>query len=92
MALHTITGVWVPVKCIAVQNSAPFDVVVYNVSSQAIDKGMGMISDCLRELNECLENDSWPGISGVEIDLELPAWAADAEEDELTIGGKVVNI
>lgn len=92
MALHTITGVWIPVKCVAAQNALPFDVVAYNISTQALDKGIGMVADCLSTLAQCRESDTWSGISDDEIDLELPAWAADAEEDELIIGTQKVMV
>lgn len=85
MGLHILTGVWVPAKCIAAQNCEPFDVVPYNISSAAMDKGASMVLDCLHTLKTCIESDTWPGISDDEVELDLPSWAYDYEEEEITV-------
>lgn len=81
IALHSVFGVWIPVKCIAVQNNAPFDTVVFNVSTHTVDVGMKLVMESLTKLKECRESGDWPGISSDEVDLELPAWAVDEEEE-----------
>jgi len=76
---------------ITVEQSAPWDVVVYTVPDTVIDLGRQLYRSLLRRLVECTERDEWPGIAEQEIELMLPAWASVGDDvPSITLGGEVV--
>ena len=95
-AVYVATGEWLPFKIIVVEKAQPFDVAVYAVSDSLISEGAERISKSLATLHECMEADTWPGVSqGKELELELPAWAktnSDEFVDSLIIAGEEVSL
>ncbi len=85
-----------PVFIVAVQNEAPFDVVVYRVPDEALAAGRAKYRGLLDTLAECIANDSWPGVAPDEIvSLDLPSYALNTNSGEgepLTIGGVPIAI
>ena len=75
---------------IAVQSQPPYDVAVYQMTDEAMDAGRNLYRSLLDRLAECMETDTWPGVAGEVVDVELPPWAAGSETDNapaLTMGG-----
>jgi hypothetical protein len=74
-----------PVKIVAAQNVAPFDVVVYDVGEDVIIHGERMVEAALDTLAECRETGQWPGLApDEEMVLRLPMWAV-GDEDEWSV-------
>ena len=76
---------------IAVQSQPPYDVAVYQMTDEAMDAGRALYRGLLDRLAECMATDTWPGVAGEVVDVELPPWAAGTETDNapaLTMGGK----
>ena len=79
-----------PPSIIAVQSQPPYDVAVYQMTDEAMDAGRNLYRGLLDRLAECMETDTWPGVAGEVVDVELPPWAAGSETDNapaLTMGG-----
>ncbi len=73
-----------PAYVIAVEQSAPFDVVVFIWAESALAVGDADVSEYLRRVKACRESGYWPGrYNGVQ-ELNLPAWM---EQDAETFGG-----
>lgn len=81
-----------PVKIIAAQNVAPFDVVVYDLGDEILDHGREQFEMAMIKLAHCLETNAWPGIAPLEeMSLTLPAWASPSLADEpLTMDGAAI--
>lgn len=79
-----------PPALVAVETSAPFDVVVFRPSADDLRRADEEIDALLRRYVECVEANEWPGIAETdELDLVMPAWAFDTNEPEpvVTFGG-----
>jgi hypothetical protein len=64
-----------PVYIIAVENSGPFDVMVYEVDDDVLAWGDEIVGSLLHQLKVCRKRRSWPGRdSGVQ-ELQYPSWA-----------------
>ena len=76
------------VPCIiAVENVAPYDVMVVEFNSAAIAAGRKIYRECLDRLLVCRETDTWPGVAGGErVSAELPEWMKPAQP-AITMGG-----
>lgn len=66
-----------PPLVIAVEKSAPFDMVVYQVGGYVIEAGRALYKKCLRRLVECQRSGGWPGAAPEGVPLELPPWALE---------------
>jgi len=78
-------GVRKPYVIVAVENEAPYDVVVYRVPEIALRLGRERYDRWLDQLAFCRRHNTWPGYSGgVELELELPKWALPLDEDDPT--------
>lgn len=85
------TGKSMPVKIIAAQNVAPFDVVVFDLPDDVLNLGREQYEHSLDTLIECERTGKWPGLAGEEVTLHLPAWATpEAEEEQLTMNGEAL--
>jgi hypothetical protein len=95
-ALMALTGLPYQFKIIAVQNKAPYDVVVYSVPEAAIEAGRKAYMGLMRRLGECIQLNFWPGVAcGLERVLCLPEWALNGGVEggvTLTIGGQAVSL
>lgn len=76
---------------VAVESQAPFDVAVYRLPDEAIKAGRDQVHTLLERLQECLEDDRWPGVAEGETILCLPAWAGLDEPETIVIGGEEVR-
>lgn len=75
---------------IAVESSAPYDVLVVFMGDAVLRAGWELCRNALDRLAGCRHLDSWPGVSGGDaVPLELPAWAMP-EDDPITLGGESV--
>jgi hypothetical protein len=80
---ETITGRTLYAKCIAVEQTEPHDVVVYDLA-EVLDTGRDEYRELLTRLAECREKDLWLGIgANAEVTLRLPVWAAAESENDL---------
>lgn len=81
-----------PVKLVAVQSSAPHDVVVYDIEYDELERGRVEYEGALCRLAECKQKNEWPGVMPTEsVRLRLPDWAVADEDDEpITFGGEVI--
>ena len=95
-AVYVATGALLRFKIIVVEKTPPFDVAVYSLSDELLFEGEKRIAKSLAILHECMETDTWPGVSqGKELKLELPAWAninSDEFVDSLIIAGEEVSL
>lgn len=73
------TGIRKPYVIVAVDNTAPFKLVVYRVPERVLARGREKYSRWLDTLGWCREHSQWPGYSEIELDLELPPWAMPLE-------------
>jgi exodeoxyribonuclease VIII len=73
---------------IAVENTAPFDVVPYKISHDALSKGISTTKEWMTKIKGCTRSDRWRGISDDVLEINTPSWMADEEQTELIIGGK----
>lgn len=92
--LSAITGKQAHHRLVAVEQAEPHDVVVYALTDVAVDAGRDSYRRMLLQLQECQKSGQWPGLSGgVELSLDLPAWAMTQGEDdmELMIDGEAVS-
>jgi hypothetical protein len=79
------TGMRPPVKIIAVESTAPFDVSVFNVGDNEIELGRSHYKRLLRRVVECQEANHWPGRYTEEQELLLPLYAYPEDEREMTV-------
>ncbi len=73
---------------IAVESSAPFDVVPYLLHEDVTGPGRDAYRQLLRRVKECRASGEWPGYAnGSEMALTLPRWASGEPEDDLAALG-----
>jgi PDDEXK-like domain of unknown function (DUF3799) len=76
-----VLGELPPVKIIAAQNTAPYDVAVFDLDEDVLGHGRAETERLIDLLVECKRANHWPGIAPEEVALKLPLWAArDYEE------------
>jgi hypothetical protein len=81
---YRATGIRKPFVMVAVEHTAPYDVVVYHVPERHLEMGREQYRDWLDRLAICRETATWPGYANdCELELELPRWA----EPDDDIGG-----
>lgn len=68
-----------PPQIIAAQTGEPFDVVVYNLTADALKVGRVLYRSLIEKLLYCIEADHWPGLSEAELPLDVPPWAPGNE-------------
>lgn len=64
---------------IAVEKSAPYDVGVFELDTEALDVGKRRWRKWLDRLAECLAADRWPGRYDSVQQFSLPSWATDVD-------------
>lgn len=78
-----------PPVIIAVENVAPHDVIVLELSESDIASGRRIYRQCLDRLKWCRDRNEWPGVAGGQRQgFVMPAWAVPAEEETLMVGGE----
>lgn len=60
---------------IAVETSAPYDVVVYYLDQNTIEIGRSLYKKALKTYAECQKTGQWPGFSKTFTEIGLPNWA-----------------
>jgi hypothetical protein len=67
---------------IAVEDAAPWDVVVYQVPEVALDAAFRDVTDVLLRYQKSMESGEWPGVDRGEdyVQLVIPNWAMPEEE------------
>lgn len=86
----------VPVKCIAVQKSDPWDVVVHNIPVETLMAGAERVEVAMDRLAECLTTNEWPGqhwhdepdLVMTTMDLGDPAGES---EEPITFGDETIS-
>lgn len=68
---------------VAVEVADPHVVQVYRVPDAVFEVGRDAYRSMLRALKEYREQDRWPGYFDGEVDLELPRWAVDSEDEDM---------
>lgn len=71
-----------PFHIIAVEKTAPYDVVVYQLDDAALYAGEEEVRGLLATLKSCRERNEWPGRSSSETMLSLPGWAFTTPNDD----------
>lgn len=80
-----------PTKIIAIQNSEPHDIAVFNLPTETLTLGNEQVERAMAKLAECTASGEWPGAFGEEVDLLLPSWVtAAADEEPITFGEEVL--
>jgi exodeoxyribonuclease VIII len=74
-------GIDVPTKIIAVENTAPYDVAVFDVDEHALYAGEEQRRELLDRVAECTRSGLWPGRYADALPLELPSWVFPDDED-----------
>lgn len=64
-----------------VEDTAPFDVVVYELSESMLRRGEIEANDLLERYAECMETGHWPGRGEEIVTLDEPGWLAECEEE-----------
>ena len=59
------------IKIIAVENVAPYDVVVYSLGPKISSSGGRKYYDSCELLKQCIETKNWHGVSGNNVAIEL---------------------
>ena len=78
-----------PVYIVAVESSAPFDVLVYEVDEDVLFSGDQLVTKLLHQVKACRRRYGkrpWPGRSGEVESLEFPSWALPADNDLTSLG------
>ncbi|HUU96837.1 MAG TPA: PD-(D/E)XK nuclease-like domain-containing protein [Phycisphaerae bacterium] len=81
-----VTGLDSPVL-IAVQNQAPYDVAVYELPDVVVEQGRAEYRRLLEQVLRCTEHNEWPGVAPDTVQLTLPAWAVEEEDDVMPTAG-----
>lgn len=80
---QTLTGRPLFPKCVAVENTPPHDVVVYDLI-EVVDTGREIYREMIERLAECRKSGEWPGQhEDAEVILRLPKWRDPDDQDEL---------
>lgn len=72
-----LTACGSPVKThliIAVENTAPYAVAFYRITSESIEVGQKENANRLATYSQCLKTNNWPGYPVQVQDMSLPAW------------------
>ena len=68
---------------IAIENVAPYDVVVHVIPDEILDDGRSAYRDALVDVLRCREHDTWPGWCPTERVFQRPRWAETRDDDGL---------
>lgn len=75
--IKTLTGATASAHTIAVESSAPFDVIRYDLPGVTVRDGLKKWKSALQRIVWCEQNKTWPGYAAEPLTLELPEWALD---------------
>ena len=74
-----------------VENTAPYDVVMFELSPELLAIGDAQAMLLLSAWKACCENNHWPGRNDELVTLEVPKWM-QPQEQPITAGGVPVNL
>jgi hypothetical protein len=75
------TGRRLPYVIVAVEKSPPHVVTVYRVKAADLRRGREEYVELLERLAHCRKANHWPGYADGEVELELPAWATNDDDE-----------
>ncbi|MDH5527166.1 MAG: PD-(D/E)XK nuclease-like domain-containing protein [Gemmatimonadota bacterium] len=73
--VEAVTGDALPMVFLAVEKARPFQVALYTLPEDFVEKGRQQIRAALRRLADCKKKDEWPGYPEVITELTMPGWA-----------------
>lgn len=82
-------GSELPVYAIAVESSAPFDVIAYRIPQWVLDVGHEANIAAAARIRECEATGVWPGRAPEELMIDFPDWAMPEKFDLLISGEEV---
>ena len=68
-------------KIVAVENTAPYNCEVYEISETFVKIGLEELEPLARRYKYCIENDYWPGYTTKTQVIEPPYWAVKNAPD-----------
>lgn len=68
-------GPEIPFSFIVCEDSAPFDVIAYNIGVESFEAGRIVYREALSKYNEIVESGEYSGYSNVAEEIEIPHWA-----------------
>lgn len=71
------------VLIVAIQNSAPWEVVVYRLDEDILEQGRILYRRLLRDHMKCLAARHWPGVAETIQQAILPPWSREHEDPSL---------
>lgn len=89
--LAAATGRKLSYILIAVESDAPHVAQVYRVPEQVLEMGRKEYRALACRLVQCRKENHWPGYADGELELPLPRWAANTDEEDPTGLGLVIN-
>lgn len=75
--IETTHGLYV----IGVEACAPYAVTVLRLTAASEEYGRRCLAQWLEQLRRCEENDFWPAYTQAIVDLDLPPWMTEIDED-----------
>lgn len=90
-AVERATGKVVPFTFVAVEKSAPYVVVVYRVPDELLEVGRDHYTGLLHRLSLCERQGRWPGYVDGPVDLTIPRWAVEQEDEDMSDTGIEFN-
>jgi hypothetical protein len=72
-------------RVIAVENTPPFDVAVYNVPDEAVWAGEELAKEALALVARCRKTGRWPGQYPKAVPLELPVWHLPVDPEDAVL-------
>lgn len=73
-----------PVYIVAVEGDAPHDVTVFEVTADALYAGRELYQGFLKQIVECRKTNVWPGRHSKIVDLELPRYVFEDDQEDGT--------
>lgn len=84
---ETHGGELLPVVLIAVEALPPHDVAVYLPNEEMMLAGCEELDRLLALLAQCRASGKWPGRYVEPVEMQIPAWAVESHEMEVTVDG-----
>ncbi len=73
--VHALTGAWLPVVVVVVENDPPHLVAVYTIRPDDLAWGADRVDQALKTYAECESTGQWPGYSEDIQVLDFPNWS-----------------
>ena len=76
-----------PVRIVAVESQAPFDVAVYRIGEDELYAAGQVVGELLARVKDCRRKRRWPGRYETELPLQVPPWYFNDDDSELELLG-----